>query len=339
MSAITFDPRPPAGTGRTAFIGQGGELPMHIFRAASHRGVRFSQAVSCGQANDIARSGLLEYFARDGDTDVVAACVENVQDGARLVQGLKRLARVKPVILLPTAPGSGRTRGDGPFGNGGASPDRIWEALVEQTGAVGVSRAEDMVDTMVAFSMLRRPAGRRVGIFGAAGGASVLATDAWASTGFVLPQVPGHLRSTFDEAVLNQAGMILHNPLDFSMSGYTDVFYTVVRKMMAERDFVDLAVIHNPSGHGAWMPWPFFCELVDSIARAVIDIHREVPRPAVLVMHYIHSHQHWQKIHEGLQAPCARAGVPVYYSMPSAARAINRLLRYHEDRAGQPHCL
>ncbi len=29
--------------------------------------------------------------------------------------------------------------------------------------------------------------------------------------------------------------MILHNPLDFSMSGYTDVFYGVVKKMMAER--------------------------------------------------------------------------------------------------------
>jgi acyl-CoA synthetase (NDP forming) len=326
-AGMSFDSRLPAETGRMGFICQNRELSVHILRAAGHRGVRFSKAVSCGHACDIARSGLLEYFARDGDTDAVAACVESVGDGPGLVRALKRLAGVKPVILLKAA------AVPGPLRTGSASSGRLWAALLEQTGAVGVTRAEDMVDTMVAFSMLPPPGGRRVGIFGAAGGASVLATDAWASTGFVLPPVPPRLRDVFDEAVLNQAGMILHNPLDFSMSGYTGVFYGVVKKMMAEKDFVDLAVIHNPSGQGAWLPWPAFNGLIDSIARAVIDIHREVPRPTVLVMHYIHSRQHWQKIFQDLQVPCAQAGVPVYYSMASAARSIDRLLRFHEGRA------
>ena len=55
--------------------------------------------------------------------------------------------------------------------------------------------------------------------------------------------------------------------------------------------------------------------------------------PMVLVMHYIHSRQHWQKIFEDLQVPCAQAGVPVYYSMASAAKAIDRMLRYYERRS------
>ncbi len=325
--------RLPAGTGRMGFIGADRELSAQILRAASHRGVGFSRAVCCGRAGGIARTGLLEHFTRDSDTDAVAACIEDVADGAELVRALRGLAGVKPVILLKTATRPGAPRAPQAYQGGGPGRDPLWEALLAQTGAVGVTRAEDMVDTMLAFSMLTPPRGRRVGIFGAAGGASVLATDAWSGAGFVLPPVPPPLRAAFDKAVLNQAGMMLHNPLDFSMSGYTDVFYSVVKRMMAEDDFVDLAVIHNPSGHGAWMPWPFFCGLVESITRAVIDIHREVPRPAVLVMHYIHSHRHWRKIFQDLQVPCAEAGVPVYYSMPSAARAMGRLLRYRENRA------
>ncbi len=75
--------RPPSTPGRRPGPGA---WPSSA-RAASFRftssgppvtgGVRFSQAVSCGRDGDIARSGLLEYFARDGDTDAVAACVEN----------------------------------------------------------------------------------------------------------------------------------------------------------------------------------------------------------------------------------------------------------------------
>jgi hypothetical protein len=171
-----------------------------------------------------------------------------------------------------------------------------------------------------------------VGIFGAAGGASVLATDAWASAGFVLPPVPAQLTAVLDDEAINQAGMILHNPLDFSMAGYTGFFFDVVKRMIAHEDFVDLGMIHNPSGHGAWLPWSAFNVLIDSITDAVIGIHRDVSRPMALVMQYIASRRHWQKIFEDLQVPCSQAGLPVYYSMASAARAIDRMLRYYERR-------
>jgi hypothetical protein len=208
----------------------------------------------------------------------------------------------------------------------------VWNGLLEQTGAVGVSSAEEMVDLMVAFAMLPVPRGRRIGLFGAAGGASVLATDAWSSAGFVLPPVPPELKATLDDAALNQAGMILHNPLDFSMAGYTGFFFDVVRQMVAHEAFVDLGIIHNPSGHGAWLPWAAFNGLIDSIAHSVIEVHEDLNKPLALVMQYIASRQHWQKVYQDLQLPCSKAGIPVYYTMASAARAIDRMLRYYERK-------
>ncbi|OGO01734.1 MAG: hypothetical protein A2Y72_02900 [Chloroflexi bacterium RBG_13_53_26] len=329
---MSFDSRLPGESGRMGFICQGREAFIHIIRAAGHRGVRFSKAISYGNACDINESDLLEYFAQDGDTDTVAACIEGVRDGPRFIRALKNLSRVKPVIVLKTVPISARRRG-GPTLVEGSDSGPVWNALLEQTGAVGVNSAEEMVDAMVTFSMLRVPRGRRVGIFGAAGGASVLATDAWAGAGFMLPPVPTELRAALDDGAMNQAGMILHNPLDFSMAGYTGFFFDVVKKMIAHEDFVDVGMIHNPSGHGAWLPWAAFNGLIDSITDSVIGIHREVSKPMALVMQYIASRRYWQKVFDDLQVPCSEAGVPVYYSMASAAKAIDRLLLYYERRA------
>ncbi len=333
QGGLSFDPGLPSQAGRMGFVGQGREAPLHIVRAAASRGVRFSKAISCGDGCDLGESDFLEYFARDRETDAVGVMVEGVRDGPKFLRALKNLSAIKPVIALRTTLSPRECVGAGLPGGDGGIRGPLWEAVWRQTGAIGVSRAEDMVDMMVTFSLLPRPQGRRVGIFGAAGGASVLATDTWCSRGFTLPPVPRHVRASFDEAALNQAGMILHNPLDFSMSGYTAFFYEAVRKMMAERDFIDISVIHNPSGQGAWMPWPFFESLIRSIADGVIGIHRQVPLPTVLVMHYIHNRRHWQKIFEDLQVPCAQAGIPVYYSMASAARSIDRMLSYYGRRA------
>jgi acyl-CoA synthetase (NDP forming) len=328
---MSFDSRLPAESGRMGFICHGREASAHIIRAAGNRGVRFSKAISYGNACDINESDLLEHFAEDSDTDTVAAWIDTVRDSQRFLRALKNLSRVKPVIVLQMAPmlgGSGRGLGS----IEGTDSGHVRNALLDQAGAVGVNSAEEMVDAMVTFGLLPVPRGRRVGIFGAAGGASVLATDAWASAGFVLPPVPPQLRAVLDGEAMNQAGMILHNPLDFSMAGYTGFFFDVVKRMIAHEDFVDLGMIHNPSGHGAWLPWSAFNVLIDSITDAVIGIHREVNRPMALVMQYIASRRHWQKIFEDLQVPCSQAGLPVYYSMASAARAVDRMLRYYQRR-------
>lgn len=333
-SGLSFDSRLPTERGRMGFVCQGREASVQILRAAGHRGVRFSKAVSCGDACDINEIDLLEYFTVDQETDCVALCIDRPRAGRRVVRALKTLSEAKPVIVLKTMPihirgGSRLDPIDGP------DPGQVWTSLLDQTGAVGVSSAEAMVDAMLTFSMLPVPRGRKVGIFGAAGGASVLATDVWASAGFVLPTVPPELRSAFDAAAMNQAGMILHNPLDFSMAGYTGFFFDVVKKMIAHDGFIDLGVIHNPSGHGAWLPWAAFNALIDSIADSVIGVHKDASKPVALVMQYIASRRNWQKVYDGLQVPCSRAGVPVYYSMTSAARAIDRMLRYYAGKASE----
>src|SRR4030042_1199388 len=69
--------------GKVALIGQSGGNTSYLIRAASQRGVRFSKAVSYGNACDINESHLLEYFAHDTETEIVAAYIEGIKDGER----------------------------------------------------------------------------------------------------------------------------------------------------------------------------------------------------------------------------------------------------------------
>jgi hypothetical protein len=50
------------------------------------------------------------------------------------------------------------------------------------------------------------------------------------------------------------------------------------------------------------------------------------------VMQYLITGWDWQKGVDDLQQGCANAGVPVYHSMASAAKAVDRVLRYYEKR-------
>jgi len=64
----------------------------------------------------------------------------------------------------------------------------------------------------------------------------------------------------------------------------------------------------------------------------VIKLKSETKRPLALVMQYLITGWDWQEGVKDLQQECDRAGVPVYFSMASAARAIDHVMRYYEKR-------
>jgi len=122
----------PLGSGRVAFICQSGGNSVYVIKAAAQRGVRFSKAMSFGNACDINECELLEYFAQDGETDAVAVYIEGVKDGPRFYRALRGLARSKPVVLhkggyTPTGAGAAASHTGSLAGS-----DRVWDHLLGQ---------------------------------------------------------------------------------------------------------------------------------------------------------------------------------------------------------------
>ncbi|MDM8001261.1 MAG: CoA-binding protein [Dehalococcoidia bacterium] len=322
----------PKQAGTVAFLCQSGGNSVYTTRAAGYRGVRFSKVISYGNACDINECELLEYLIQDDETKIVAIYIEGVRNGPRFYRALTELTKTKPVVILKAGYTQAGAKAAASHTGSLAGSDEVWDELLQQAGAIRVYSLEELVDVMVTLYLLPTPQGRRVGIFGGGGGATVLGADDWSKHGFVLPPLPKVIKEELRTSVPTEAGLILSNPIDLSGFAYSERFYSLIRRLLTYRDFIDLSVIHIGFGQAAWFSTDLFDAQISVFKDAVVKLKADINRPLALVIQYLITGWDWQKGVDDIQQSCAAAGVPVYHSMVSAAKAIDRVLRYYEKR-------
>ncbi len=202
----------------------------------------------------------------------------------------------------------------------------VWQTLCRQTGVVQVSHFEELIDTLTAFVYLKPPRGRRVGMIGVGGGASVLAADECESAGLEVPPLPERIRRDILEYT-PPMGVGLRNPLDLDTAGFLDPALAA-RTLRSSAgwdgvDFVILAVL--PGILLAHAHHQVLGGHVEALARAA----RDAGKPMALVLRTGGVFRAEQAA-QGLQADFQRAGLPVFRSVDGAARAIARVLARHE---------
>jgi hypothetical protein len=111
----------------------------------------------------------------------------------------------------------------------------------------------------------------------------------------------------------------------------------VIKRLSTYEGFVDLSVVHIGFAQMSWFSPASYDVTVDSLRDAIIKIHQEVDSPLALVAQYLVNRWDWRKALEDLQEPCSEEGMPVYYSMAAAARAVDRFMRYQEWRGNSQY--
>ncbi|MCX6000614.1 MAG: hypothetical protein NTU41_13805, partial [Chloroflexi bacterium] len=316
-------------------ICQSGGNAIYTARAAGYRGIRFTKAVSYGNALDIDESELLQYFGRDSETKVVAAYIEGVRDGRRFYRALREVAASKPVIVLKAGHTAEGARAAASHTGALAGADRTWSSLLHQAGAVRVDSLDELVDMMVAFSFLRVPKGRRVAIWGGGGGLSVMMIDKYSAAGFAVPPCPPGLQQEVGKDIRSfvntDAGFILNNPFDLTTLHSAEGHYAVLRRLAAYEGF-DVLVGQVSINNSGWPHRDFGLSVwPDSFTDAAIRVHRETDKPVAVVIHSVLSNWDSERA-VALEQKCWQAGLPVFSSVPGAAKAMDQFLRYHERR-------
>lgn len=208
--------------GGVGFLSQSGNLLFEITHFGEPRGLRFSKAVSYGNALDLDETDFIEYLARDPETKVIGAYLEGVRDGRRFLAALKRASRKKPVVVLKGGRTSAGGRAAASHTAALAGASRVWGAALAQSGALAVDTVEDLIDMLIAFSYMRplilrlSKDGNRVGMVGAGGGRSVLTADLCEEVGLVVPALPADVEAKVAERAPDLAGWVT-NPVDQSI--------------------------------------------------------------------------------------------------------------------------
>jgi len=338
-SHLSFMPGFPEEPGNVAFVSQsGGNAADMVFNAAA-RGLRFSKVVSYGNAADIDESELLDYLADDPESAVICAYIEGVKDGRRFLQAMRKAAAAKPVIVLKGGRTEAGTRAVHSHTGSLAGSMRVFGALLRQVGAVRTDSVQEMVDLAIAFRCAGLAesgpaafAGPGVAVVGGGGGFSVFAADELDEAGLSCPTLPEATQRALRE-FHPLAGTSVRNPVDtIIIFDPAKLRETVGIAGAAEN--IDAVMFHISFSFGGWRrsaSWFDPKAYRERAVEALVEARAECGKPVVVVLRPPLDVQAMEQS-MAFQEMCWREGIPVFPTIPRAASAFAKLLRWRQGR-------
>jgi acyl-CoA synthetase (NDP forming) len=167
--------------GSVAIISQSGGLCSDVIAEGSARGLRFSKALSIGNAIDVSPAEVLAYLVDDDETDIIAMYLEGISDTPRFIDALQRARGVKPVLLLTAGLSKDGARATASHTGAMLTDRRLLGALTAGTGLIWVKSLEVLIGALIAlqFHRGRAPTSAEASLLvaGHGGGNTALAGD------------------------------------------------------------------------------------------------------------------------------------------------------------------
>ncbi|MCJ7773076.1 MAG: CoA-binding protein, partial [Desulfobacterales bacterium] len=318
----------PLDPGPIGFLSQSGGHAQNLPMYSGPRGLRFSKVISYGNALDVDEMELLEYFAQDDETKVIAAYIEGVKDGTRFRKVLADTASKKPVVLYK----GGRTEAGKRTAYGHTasmtSSVEIFDAICRQAGVISVNNIDEMIDALVALCFANPiPEGTGIALIGAGGGPSVLAGDEMEKEGLKFPILSSAVQDELKQH-LPLAGSIFTNPLDTPNLATPDAIATAIHILGKVPE------IHMLAYHLGFHPigsWGFDRFSTETFYNPVIDAMKktkeETGKPVLIALRPP-GDLPGMKEFLGVQEAFERAGFPVFHSLGNLAKAMSRIVTW-----------
>jgi len=331
---IAFNDNMPKESGTVGLASQSGAGVGEITGLAAPRGIRFSKAISYGNAIDFNECDYLEYLTQDPETEIILMYIEGLRDGKRFPSVLRKATAVKPVIILKGGRGSAGTRATASHTASLAGSQKLWESMIRQAGAISVSDTEEIVDVALSFCFSPPIRGRRVAVAGGSGGGSVWAADLCEEAGLNVIPLPQDMREELKRKG-NPIWDWIGNPADFSISSTGDRSDTfeIMRMMASHPDFDLLIVFMSGPGRGG-RPGNVSIEehlkqyeLREVAGKPLIIIFQDRPMgPPVKDVDLM------MKMMGQMKDMLIEARVPLYPSIKRAANAAVKVIQYYERK-------
>jgi len=299
--------------GNIGFLTQSGTIGLAALDHAHRLGVGFSTFVDVGSKIDVSGNDLLQYWADDPRTSVVALHLQSFGNPRKFTRIVRELARAKPVAAVKA--GLSRVAGDGPTATMGSSwsPGDLTEAAVDamlaQSGVIRVDTPTQLFDVARVLASQPVPAGRRVAVVSNARGASVLAVDACVGAGLETPP-PSPATVTALEGQVPE-GARLGNPIELTWEADPAHYRAAVAAAAADDAFDAVVVLYA----APVQPRPA------EVAAAVDEAVEGATVPVIAT--FLGSDP-------GHEVDGLRTSVPVFRFPSEGARTLGRLAAYGE---------
>jgi len=157
---------------------QSGALATAVLAFARSRAIGVSTLVTMGNESMITTADVLDYLVEDEQTRVICLFLEEISQPDRFARAAGEAARAgKPIVALKT--GSSPAGQVAALAHTGsvAGDDAMVDAALRQFGVIRVTSIEELLCTAGLLGYDRLPAGRRMGVLTASGGACGIIAD------------------------------------------------------------------------------------------------------------------------------------------------------------------
>jgi acyl-CoA synthetase (NDP forming) len=221
--------------GEIAIISQSGHLGEVISEELAANGVGIRALVGTGNQLDVSIEDVIQYFADDKRTRVVAVYLEGLRDGRRFMRIAASAARKKPLIVFKVGKTSVGARAALTHTASIVGDYEVYQAAFRQSGIIEATSLQELVDYSISLRMLPRTEGKRLVIVTNAGGVGAIAADEAQKLGLEVEP----LRAQAKHGLLSKfagVGFIsnaaLGNPIDLTASVSTDDFVKVCETVL-----------------------------------------------------------------------------------------------------------
>lgn len=220
----------------------GGILGALLSRAAA-RGIGFAKLASTGNEIDLDLADLIEYYAVDHDTRVIAVYAEGIRSADRF-RAATQMAREagKPVVVFKVGRSEFGARAAVSHTGAMAGEDRVYDALFRQCGVIRAESFSDLLDIPAMLATARIMSGRRVAVLTSTGGAGSLVADACGMGGLDVPLLD-NLTADHLSRILKSNESVNSNPVDVTLAGVKPEVMTAATESLLASDSVDGLVV------------------------------------------------------------------------------------------------
>tara|TARA_Y100000310_G_scaffold345560_1_gene466644 strand:- start:256 stop:1488 length:1233 start_codon:yes stop_codon:yes gene_type:complete len=330
-AGISMNNGMPKESGRVGFSSQSGGVLMQMAGSSAQRGLRFSTAVSYGNAIDLNECDYLEHFADDPETDLILMYIEGIKDGRRFIPALRKATAEKPVVILKGGRSDAGTRATASHTASLAGSHRVFQSLIHSAGAVTVRDFDELVDMAVAFSFLPAHTSRNLGVMGGSGGSSVNAADLFAEAGLNVVPIPQDIRDTLKAEGIESYGWF-NNPVDSSIStgdmGGTDRLVELMTDHDDFQTFISFAPGPRWDGKGR--------SDLDSIMEQ--SLHNKTDKPVIMLsggsggFSRMPLSEEMSELATQIRKQLLDDGVATFSTMTRAANALGKVIDFYDYR-------
>lgn len=295
--------------GTIAIIAQSGTIGAAMAGWAEDDTVGFTSVVALGNKSGVGEIELMDYFAEDPATKVIALNIEGVADGRSFIETAKSALQKKPVVVLKPGRTARGAEAAASHTKSIAGSDQIFDAVCRQIGLIRADGVAEFYDFAKILGMLTPPKGNRLMVVTSSGGSGILAADTADDLGIRIEKPDASLIERLRTVLPNQC--VLSNPLDLTGDAtaqrYCDALETIVRSDQMDA----FLVIFGDPIEGASETMKRIKTLTEKPILAAFLGGGDVQKKEVPLLH--------------------AAGIPVFPTPERAVRAFDALLKRRQQ--------